>query len=203
MAVDAARRPVRVAFFAADPQRPNEHCLGLAQEWRLIDDAVWKSDARTKLEIHASWGTRREDIGPWLDRTAPSIVHFAGHAASDGSLVLASEDGGPAYVAPEYLANVLGMYSETVRCVVLNACYTTEAAEAMASKLGCVIGTRTEVRDDAAARFSQSFYRSVAHGRDLRRAYELAAAEVPLIAETPNVHEIHTLGNADEVKLVE
>lgn len=191
-----------IAFFAADPPSYTNRRLGLGEEWRMIDDAIWQSEFRTKLEIHPIWATRPKDIQRWLNRKRPSIVHFAGHAEDDGSLVLDSGNGDPARVTPVDLADLLGDFSDTIRCVVLNACFTMQAADALLPKLGCIIGTTSAVQDSAAAAFSASFYGSIGYGNNIRDAYVKASHQIPVVSGMPNLHEIAERDQAGEVVIV-
>jgi len=191
-----------IAFFAADPRKYQNRPLGLAEEWRMIDDAIWQSEFRTKLEIHPIWETRPGDIQRWLHRKRPTIVHFAGHGEEDGSLVLDSGNGDPVKVSPDVLADLLGDFAGTIKCVVLNACFTLEAADALLPKLGCIVGTTSAVQDSAAAAFSASFYEAIGYGNSLRKAYTKASHQVPAVSEEPNLHQISARDGAAEVTIV-
>jgi len=39
----------------------------------MIDDAIWRSELRTKLEIQPIWATRPKDIQRWLNRKRPVL----------------------------------------------------------------------------------------------------------------------------------
>lgn len=191
-----------IAFFAADPRRYKQSRLGLGEEWRVIDDAIWQSEFRSKLDIHPIWATRPRDIQRWLNRKRPAIVHFAGHAEEDGSLVLDSGSGEPARLAPAELAGLLSDFTDTIRCVVLNACFSDTAAEVLAVKLPCIVGTTAQVQDSACIEFSASFYQAIGYGNTLRNAYEQASHQVPATAGLANLHGLRANPGAEEARIV-
>jgi hypothetical protein len=66
--------------------------------------------------------------------------------------------------------------ADTVRLAVLNACYSDAQAEALCGAVGCVIGMKGTISDDAARAFAIGFYRALGHRRSVRNAYAQAEA---------------------------
>jgi CHAT domain-containing protein/WD40 domain-containing protein len=120
------------------------------QTWRDLRDAVWD--------------------GPW------HVFHFIGHggvdpAGNDGSLALATDDGGTYYLGADDAAWLLGEHYP-LRLVVLNACDTDRAGLAgpfsgLARTLirrgtPAVLAMQNEITDRAALEFSRTFYTALA-----------------------------------------
>ena len=65
------------------------------------------------------------------------------------------------------------MLRDNIRCVVLNACYSEQQAQAIAEHIDCVVGMTNAVGDDAAIQFATAFYRALGFGRDVQTAFDL------------------------------
>ena len=61
-------------------------------------------------------------------------------------------------VPPNALALLFKSASETVKCVLINACYSEVQAKAISQFIPIVIGTKKEISDNAAIKFSTGFY---------------------------------------------
>jgi hypothetical protein len=140
-------------------------------------------------------------------------VHFSGHgsaagtqaaagrhlhaspaaeqATAGGGLVLEDAAGRSRVVPPEALSAVFALHRDTLRCVVLNACYSEAQACAIAAHIDCVVGMSRAIGDPAAIRFATAFYQALAYGRDLQFAFASGRAEIALEnlpeAETPQL----------------
>jgi hypothetical protein len=71
--------------------------------------------------------------------------------------------------------------------VVLSACFSPSQAEAIATAVGCVVGTSSTISDRGAITFTATFYRALAFGRSVGTAYEQAC--VALALEHPEDQE--------------
>jgi hypothetical protein len=66
-------------------------------------------------------------------------------------------------VAANDLAELLGLLRESIRCVVINTCWSAEQAQQIAEKVGCVVCITGPIDDDTAIVFSKVFYSSLAY----------------------------------------
>ena len=78
------------------------------------------------------------------------------------------------------LGKLFEVLKNNIRCVVLNACYSEDQAQAIAAGVGCVVGMAGDVADDAAVRFAVAFYRALAYGKDVKTAFDLGCIEMDL-----------------------
>ncbi len=65
---------------------------------------------------------------------------------------------------------------ERIKLVVLNSCKSMETARALAGVCGCAIGMKQRIRDPAAWTFLRTFYRALANGRSVRKAFDQGKA---------------------------
>ncbi len=144
---------------------------------------------------------RSGDLVAALLRHRPAVVHFAGHGADDGRLVvedgaghgaddgrLVVEDGaGHAALLPP--AGVAALFDAVkgVQLVVLNACWSDVQAEALRAHVPTVVGMADAVRDDAAVAFADGFYRGLAAGKTVASAVALGKAQIHFAIEDPDI----------------
>jgi hypothetical protein len=168
---------IRLAFLAANPIDTNR--LRLDREFRGMGERLRQGKVGKKIVLSSHWALRPEDLAGILLRVKPHIVHFSGHGTSAG--IILEDPSGRHVVAPtSALAELFGIVSKSIQCVVLNACYSQSHAEAIASHVGVVVGTTKAISDEGAIRFAAGFYQAVAFGRDLKTAFELGVNDVRL-----------------------
>ncbi|WP_243146728.1 hypothetical protein [Scytonema sp. UIC 10036] len=61
-------------------------------------------------------------------------------------------------MTPEGLVALFELHSNYVKCVLLNTCYSSKAAEAISQHINYVIGMNQPIDDKAAIKFAKGFY---------------------------------------------
>lgn len=173
---DAAsgQKPTKILFLAVNPKGTAQ--LRLDEEIRTIDEALRKSDFRQRFQIESQWAVRVSDLQGLLLRHSPDIVHFSGHSSS--GLILEDIDGQPREVPPDALADLFGILKDTVRCVVLNACYSHGQATAISHYVDAVIGMSDQIDDEASVAFAAAFYQALGYGKDVPTAFKLGVSQL-------------------------
>lgn len=164
---------VTLLFLAANP--PDSPRLRLDQEARRIDAALRQGRHGARFSLAQHWAVRSEDLLDTLLRRRPAIVHFAGHGDDQGQLCLEDAAGRSTPIAPVALARLLAAPG-SVRCVVLNACWSDALADALLAVTACVVGMTSNVEDAAAIDFAGGLYRALADGESLAAAVEAGRA---------------------------
>lgn len=147
----------------------------LDQECAAIERELKLTPGRDDSELRSKWAVTVDDLMRHLLDLQPTIVHVSGHGHATG-LVLVGDGGRPQLVTPAALTAMIRTTADTVRLAVLNACYSDAQAEALCDAVGCVIGMKGTISDDAARAFAIGFYRALGHRRSVRNAYEQAEA---------------------------
>lgn len=176
---------VSILFLAADPT--DESHLRLGEEFRNIQEKLKLARLRDSFRLELpQLSARTEDVSQTLLDTQPEIVHFSGHGTSEGALCFETQSGRAHPVPPEALAALFEQFSNRVKCVVLNACYSQAQAQAIARHIEYVVGMKEEIGDKAAIAFAIGFYQALGAGRSIVDAYKLGCAQVGLqdIAES-------------------
>jgi hypothetical protein len=88
--------------------------------------------------------------------------------------------GGPKNVQSDSLLKLLDLFKDDLRLVVLNSCHSEAQAKGIATIVDAAIGMAGAISDDAALSFSRAFYRALAHGVDLQRAFDLGCSQIQL-----------------------
>jgi hypothetical protein len=187
----APERPVKLLFLAANPGDTPR--LRLDREIKAITEALQASGAGDRFVVEQQWAVEDRQLQDALLGHQPDIVHLSGHGGTGGAPVLERGDaardivlaGGPtgpgnAGGRGAALARVFATARGRVRCVVLNACRSLAAADLIAGHVGCAIGMSDAIDDAAALCFSWAFYNALGHGASVRRAFDLALAQLAL-----------------------
>lgn len=176
------QRPVSVLFLAANPM--GTELLRLDKEISAIEEALYKAKFRERFVLEQNWAVRVTELQALLLRYRPDIVHFSGHGSPAGELLFEGRDGAPQPATASALHQLFHTLRDNVRCVVLNACYSTQQATAIAEVIDCVVGMSSGVSDAAAIEFSTAFYRALGYGRNVETAFALGVGQLKLIGQT-------------------
>jgi SMODS-associated and fused to various effectors sensor domain/CHAT domain len=167
-----------ILFVSSDPSDLPR--LGLGREEREIRAELQASEHRHRFELQTINATRSRDLAAALLRHRPHYLHFSGHGNPAGALFLENETGVRRAVQPRAMVDLLAAAGDSLRCVVLNACYSSRLATALLKVVPLVVGMRRAVDDDAAIAFSIGFYQALGAGCDPEKAFELGKAQVAM-----------------------
>lgn len=152
--------------------RLDQEARDLKEQLRLVENR--KQD----VNVNSVWAVRIDQVQMEILNNTPNVLHFSGHGDT-GLLCFEDKDGNAAPVSAAAIAGLVKV-SESIECVILNACYSESVAKRVAPHVEAVIGCRQGIGDDAAIIFSKAFYRALAHGNNYRRAYDYALNELQL-----------------------
>lgn len=153
--------------------------LRLDEERREISRAVRLAGAGDRIDVRTADALRLDDLQDVLLYHRPTIAHFSGHGVA-GTGIVVTDDLGQALTVPPRALSTLFRHARGLRCVVLNACFTDDQAEAIAEHVPFVVGMRGRILDDAAIRFSAGFYQGIAYARSARDAFDLGCNRLDL-----------------------
>jgi formylglycine-generating enzyme required for sulfatase activity len=197
-----------ILFLAANPWETDR--IALDREARAIQIALDRARYRDAFEFVTWWATQPMDLLDELRRRRPTVVHFSGHGGRHGQrrgrptgvgrdvgtpddadtpdnaddqapkLVFHAPDGAVKLVSAEALRDAFGAAGASTKLVVLNACYTEAAADALRGQVDCVVGMTRAIPDDAATSFAVGFYAALADGESVASAYRHGRAATRL-----------------------
>jgi len=176
-----------VMLIGASPS--DQATLLLSAEFDMINSAVRQGTHRDDIAIEQSQNTLASELVPDLVRSSPKLVHFSGHGRESGELIFEDPHGASAPLRPELLGAVFSGFSDIIRCVVLNACWSESQADIIGAHIPVVVGMSTQVSDLAALNFSSTFYLAIGEGKSVSEAFSLAVLQLrvatPSDAEAP------------------
>ena len=167
-----------ILILAANPR--GSVPLRLDEEVREIKAGLQRSRHRERFVVEYESAARPSDVQQAMLDYAPQIVHFCGHGEGAKGLVLEDESGKAKLVSAKALANLFGLFADTVECVLLNACYSEVQAKAIAQHVDSVIGMSQAIGDRAAINFAVSFYKALGAGREVEFAFNMGCNAMQL-----------------------
>jgi hypothetical protein len=193
-----------ILFLAANPSDTDR--LALDREARAIEVELERGRWRDCFEFVTRWAAEPLDLLRELRRLRPTVVQFSGHGgrraagAQQGSalhrdvvvdlgpgdgrechgLFFQGADGTARVVSAAALRDTFGAAGSSVKLVVLNACYSEAAAEALLAHVDCVVGMAGSIRDDAARSFAVGFYGGLGERASVEAAHKGGCAAIGL-----------------------
>jgi hypothetical protein len=164
--------PKTILLLASNPKDTTR--LRLDEEVREIYNGLRGAKRRDDFVLQQVWAVRSEDVRRAMLDYEPQIVHFSGHGEGENGIAFEDNDGNTQLVSTEALADFFKAFSNSVECVVLNACYSEVQALAIAEHIDFVIGMNQPIGDKAAIEFAVAFYDAVGAGKDIPFAFDLA-----------------------------
>lgn len=172
----------KILILAANPKNTSRRRLD--EEVRDIEAGVERARFREQFEIVTKFALRTGDIQRALLDEKPTIVHFAGQGDGANGLIVEDKDGKAKLVSTYALARLFKFFKDEIECVVLNACYSEEQAEAIREHIGYVTGVEGEVTSRQAIQFATGFYDALGAGRSYEEAAEMGQIAQGMAAPT-------------------
>lgn len=170
---------IKVLFLAANPSEETQ--LAIQKELREIQERLRPTPHWSKFELFFAPAAQTRDLQRSFKDRSPTIVHFSGHGRELGELLFEDASGEAVAVSPEAIGELFRLRGKSVRCVVLNACYSVAQAEAVRRHVDAVIGMSGEIGDLESIAFAAAFYQSLGDGEDLQTAFDAAKLEIQLL----------------------
>ena len=167
---------MKVLILASNPRKD----LSIDREIRDLREVIEKSHSHKDFEVVDALAVRVTDLQQLLFKYEPQIVHFCGHGSGQQGLVFQDENEKEQWVRSEALSELFRLFSSSVKCVLLNACYSEMQADAIVSHIDYVVGMRQEIQDDAAIAFSKGFYQALGYNRSIEQAFEFGRNAIQL-----------------------
>jgi hypothetical protein len=154
--------------------------LGTTSEFMAIDAQLRAGGCPERFELSSAWEVRAEMLPGLLARFDPHVLHFGGHGSVGGELLFQRDDGCSSAPNPDAIAAVFRVVPAGTRCVVLNACHSSEQAELIARHVDVAIGMRHEIEDHSAIGFAAGFYESLGFLKSVATAFDWAKVRMEL-----------------------
>lgn len=154
--------------------------LALDMEVREITAGIRATPGRDVIDLRSAWAMQPGDLLRELNEHRPAVLHFSGHGGVDGELAFVDRQGATQPVTGDAILAAVSAAGESVRVVVLNACFSAELARALTQHADVALGMDRAISDDAARVFAQALYAALGHGSSVGRAFDQARAALML-----------------------
>ncbi len=168
---------VRILFLAANPKSTPQ--LDLNAEFEAIEEQLNATRHTNSFLLQHRWKLSSEQLLDFLLKYRPHILHFSGHGVED-NLILLDRDGNPWSLDRRLARQAFSSAKDTLKLVVLNACFSRDVAEDVSEVIDCVIGMALPVRDNTAVTFSSALYRGIGQGLSVREAFNSARTAIEM-----------------------
>jgi len=168
----------KILVLSANPK--NTSRLRLDEEVREIENGLQRSQHRKNFVLKCQWAIRYYDIRRAMLDVQPNIVHFCGHGEGEVGIAVENDTGQSQIINTEALTGLFELFAEHVECVILNACYSTVQAHAIARHIRYVIGMDKQIGDKAAIEFSMAFYDALGAGKSIEFAHRLGCNAIQI-----------------------
>lgn len=175
---------IRVLFLMSDPV--NENRIKLSGEMKSIEDKLRLRGVIDRFEMKVEWSATPGDLQGAILSFRPHIVHFSGHGSKSGELIFEDGNGKAKPISTESLSELFRLLQNSIRCVILNACFSENQALGIVESINCVVGMSHSIHDDPAATFASHFYQALAHEDNIQKAFELGRNAINLDALPDN-----------------
>ncbi len=165
---------IRILFLGANS---SDSPLELEKEVKKIQTSLKLAKERDNLELKQEWAVTVDSLIQAMLDESPTIVHFSGHGGELG-IALQDDTGDSQIVPTDALSDLFKLFKDTVRCVVLNSCYSESQAQAIRQHIPHVVGMRFAISDLAGTAFSTGFYKAIGAGRDIPFAFDMGKASM-------------------------
>lgn len=142
-ALKAVPETITVLFFATNPKGTSQ--LRLDEEARSIQEMIRKSEHRDSISFVTRWAVRPLDILQAINEINPDVIHFSGHGAVSGDLILENTDGSPKPVTKEAITQTIMSSSDKIHLLFFNACFSYEQAQEIVQHVDAAIGMTTSI----------------------------------------------------------
>ena len=175
----------KILFLSANPEGTGQ--LRLGEELRKIKDSLAASTEREQFRLESESAVQIPTITKAMQTQHPEVVHFSGHGTGEEGIVVEDSSGEPVLFPTNGLNRLFNRFKDTVKCVVLNACFSKEQAIAISNHGIYVVGMNKEIGDKAAIDFALGFYQSLGEGNDFEFAFDMA-----LVNNSTNLNDVDT-----------
>lgn len=141
-----------------------------SEEIQAIDQAVQSAPLRDTFEVRKEPALRTVDIGPFLLKHNPDLLHISGHSTPKSGLILQNEFGQVARISCGRLTEVVLSAQSRLRLVCFGFCHSAECVRETAKRIDFVLGIDGEISVRASLVFFPAFYGALASGRSVQEA---------------------------------
>jgi hypothetical protein len=181
-ATPAAKREVVIQFIGGDRGGNSHSVIQLPREYNATRDAIASASRRSSFRVDDPIFAASLDRVIATFRAEPTVFHFAGHG-EDRKLVLVQDRDllvEKMHLDLDQAEKLFRSFPSRVQLVVFNTCRSLDLARHLTatSAVDLAIGVEGAIGDNQAIGFARTFYRQLAEGLHVQRAFDLAGVQL-------------------------
>lgn len=173
-----SRSKHKVLFMTANPK--DTQAIQLTKEYKEVETLQHVMDQQDRYEVKLVPNTSTQEFMQRIMAEQPRILHFSGHGTGQAGLIFHDSNDNAQFANSQALGAMFSVFKSTIQidCVILNACYSIDQAQAIAQYVPFVIGTNQEVADNKAITFTRGFYTTCFAGMPYDQAFFAGRAQI-------------------------
>ncbi len=148
--------------------------IRLDKEHRAVDRGLERAGV-SSAEVERRHAASRSDVATVLASGGFEIVQFSGHGSDEGVFVESDRQDASEVLTPADLLELLLQFQPRLQLLVLMSCYSATAARVLVEGAAYVITADGPANDEAAVRFTESFYEVYFKTRSIEKAFGVAS----------------------------
>ena len=157
------------------PNADENFDLEFCKESREIENGLQLAPNRDQYSISAIFFARPKDIRRRILRDRPEYIHICGHSVKNEGLIIQDDAKNVQFLDEAILKEFFGLFSDTIHCILLNSCYSSEIAKTISKEIDYVIGMKYMIKDEDAVEFAVAFYDGIFSGESIETSFKLAS----------------------------
>lgn len=169
---DPGNSKINISYFAGDLSP------FIQTQIKSLKESIQWGKNREHFRITNSSINTPRDFGRELLNQNPTILHMRGwrHANDDTDWIYLADLKNHHHkkMKVENVANMLKLFSNSLRCIILENCYSTKASKLIGKYIPFVIKLNSSESNVSPFLFEENFYDAIASGRSIPWAYNYA-----------------------------
>ncbi len=167
----------RILLLSANPENPETRRR--RKETKEIRNALKRAKHGTLCELHDRPEIDAAELSQELTTIEPDIIDISGFDNGIECLTLTLEKNVKKNESTELerlklIAEVFKLNSKSIKCIILNGCYSEEQAREIVQHIDFVIGISRDIEDDRVIKFLSEFYYQLGSERTIIDSYDIS-----------------------------
>lgn len=175
------RKKLKILMVSASPD--DQVRLRVDKEFRDIVARLERTFSRDLLQVEQVHAATLADLRTALLRHEPHVLHLSCHGETNGDIVLEGKEQSGQRVVKADILRLLRTLRDNLCLVFLNACHSHVLASEIPPNIDLAIGMNDEITDAAAMDIAVAFYETLAYGRTVETAFDVALVGLSGLAQ--------------------
>lgn len=156
----------KILMLSANPENPETQRR--RKETKEIRDALKRATQGDLCELHDRPEINVDDLSQELTAIEPYIINISGNENGIEGLILE----GNCENSEKLIARTFKPHKESIKCLILNGCYSNAQAIEIVHYIDFVIGISQDLEDIKVIKFLKEFYFYLGSGRNITDSYD-------------------------------